>query len=72
MTSRIGFICYTRGRTWAHFAKAQWQDVVPECDYSELHGKRMSWVLRYWLSAYQGRDQYLMPCRVCHVLVRNE
>ena len=40
-----------------HFAKAHWQDVVPQYDALELHVKRMRWVLRYWLSAYQGRDQ---------------
>ena len=42
----------------AHLAKAQWQHVVPEYDMLELHVHRMTWVLRYWLSTYLGRDQY--------------
>lgn len=40
----------------AHFAKDQWQDVVPEYEVLELHVKRMVWVLRYLLSTYLGRD----------------
>lgn len=42
----------------AHFAKAQWQDVVPEYDVLELHVKRVGWVVEYWLSTYRKRGQY--------------